>query len=181
MGETVILCLTGDEGEERLTLARKTYESFGSPAVGTLLDEAVLCPMRHASDYRATLATALHILESGDTTAAILTDKLRARGHEEDNIFCVVGEMERRGYIDETRLAARQVILCAKKGWGRRRILAYLASRGIDPDVVSAAITAAETAGDVDFAAMRRAFIDARRARGMSEERIYRALRNAGF
>ncbi len=181
MSETVILCFAGEAGEERLTLSRAAYEALGAPGVGAVLDEDAMQPIRRAADRRATLATALHILESGDTTRARLSEKLRMRGHEEDSITYVLAEVERRGYIDETRLAARQVVLCAKKCWGRRRILAYLASRGVDADVVSAAIAAAEEAGEVDFAAARHAFIETRRARGMSDDAIRRALWNAGF
>ncbi len=181
VGESVILCLTGEGREERLTISRKEYESLGAPAVGTVMTAEVLAAARRMADYRATLATALHILECGDTTSALLGDKLRRRGHTDESVVRVLAEVERRGYINEQRLAMRQVVLCAKKGWGRRRILAYLASRGIDADIVSDAITAAEEAGEVDFTAARRAFIEARRARGMSDAAIRRALWNAGF
>ncbi len=181
LGKTVVLRIVGDEGEERLTLTREEYETLGAPAVGAALDEGDLTAARQMSDYHAAFATALHILERGDTTRAQLRGKLLLRGHTPENTARVVQEMVKHGYIDESRLAARQVVLCAKKGWGRRRIIAYLASRGISADAVSEAIATAEGAGEIDFAAARRAFIETRRARGMSDAAIQRALWNAGF
>ncbi len=182
MGKTVILCLgEGDTVDEKLTLSRAEYESVGSPAVGTCLSGETLARIRRLASRRAALATALHILECGDTSRARLREKLIAKGHPGEAADAAVEAVTARGYIDEGRLASRQVALCAKKGWGRRRILAYLAARGIPASLVSDAIREAEASGEVDFAAMRRAFIDARRARGMSDAAIQRALWQAGF
>ncbi len=183
MGKTVILLFSGEAGDtERLTLSRGEYESLGSPAVGTIPDPVTLAHARRMAANRAALATALHILECGDTTHARMHEKLAARGYDTEAIAHATAAIDKHGYIDESRLAARGVTLCVKKGWGRRRIFAYLTiSRGIPAEEVSRAITAAEESGEADFAAMRRAFIEERRERGMEKETTPRALKSASF
>ncbi len=182
MGKTVILILAADGNEnERLTISRGTYESHGAPAVGTYLDDEILASLRHASALRETLGAALRILEYGDTTRAKLREKLQMRGFKDDCINATIAEVIRRGYINEERTAARQVVLCAKKGWGRRKIYAYLISHGIPGDIAATALDNATHSGEVDFFALRRAFIEERRNRGMTEDAILRALYRAGF
>ncbi len=180
-GETVILILAGEDQQEKLTIRRSLYEALGAPAVGTVLDPDTLARARRAHTLRHAIGTALHILEYGDVSEKALTDKLTMRGIPRDAVETAVLEMVKRGYIDEGRIAARSVIKCAAKGWGKRRIHAYLVSRGIPSDTASDAIARAVEAGDVDFDALRRDFISARRARGQSEDAIRRALWRAGF
>ncbi len=181
MGKTVILCLTDGENAEKLTLSREEYAAIGSPAVGEMPDDATLAEARRLAERRASLATALHILECGDTSRARLYEKLLARGYSAEAAEAAVAVVIRHGYIDESRLAARQVVLCVKKGWGRRRILAYLTSRGVPAETVSEAMASCEASGEIDFAEARRLFIETRRAKGMDDDAIKRALWRAGF
>ncbi len=182
MGKTVILIFSTDTEEtERLTLSRQTYMALGAPAVGTCPDDKTRLAMREASERRAALGTALRILECGDTTRLKLREKLTRRGFSEAAIDAALGEVIKRGYIDEGRTAARQVLLCAEKGWGKRKIHAYLVTHGIPSEIAADAIKAAEESGEVDFVALKKEFIEARIKRGWEHDAILRALWRAGF
>ncbi|MBQ4324947.1 MAG: RecX family transcriptional regulator [Clostridia bacterium] len=179
----VTLHITGEDGEVgSYVLSQKDFEQLDLPPVGEVVCSETVEQIRELAGKRDAVRRSLAILERGDTNRKTLMRKLLSRGVLRHHAELAVQEMERRGYLDEESGAYRAVVLCAnRKGWGPRKIHAYLVSHGYAGALAAQAIERAREAGEVDFAASRREFILARREAGKTEEQILRALWQAGF
>ena len=175
------LVVAGEERSDTYTVSAKFYESLGSPAAGEVLGEEPLERLRlHVKEQRA-VSDALAKLARGDLSRRDLYLKLRQKGHAEREAKRAVSEMERLGYLHEEDAARRLCEVSAAKGWSRKKVTAYLHSRGYDSAVISRAISAAVEAGEADFEANRAAFIRRQEERGLSPDEVRRALWRAGF
>lgn len=109
---------------------------------------------------------ALYHLQRYATSAANLNNVLyrrvlkAARHHETDMdeakswIADVIDGLVRSSAIDDTRYADGKALTMLRRGQSPRKVRAYLASKGINSDAVSAALSAAgEEIGDVDLKA----------------------------
>jgi regulatory protein len=80
-----------------------------------------------------TYDTALKLLARRDHFRAELADKLRTRGHSEDDVEAVLDRLADLGLLDDERLASRFAELRAvDRGWGPRRLELELRKRGVD-------------------------------------------------
>lgn len=179
----VTISITGADGEvESFVLSKKDFVSLSLPPVGEPVDPALVDAVRDLAGKREAVRRSLIILERGDTNRKTLFQKLLVRGISRHHAELAVAEMERRGYLNEEAGAYRAAVLCAnRKGWGPRKIYAYLVGHGYPGALAQKAIDRAKEAGEVDFAASRREFIQAKREAGKTEEQILRALWQAGF
>ena len=75
---------------------------------------------------------ALTMLGRRDLLGAELRSKLAERGVSEAMAAATVEWLEERGYVDDRRYASKYVVDRTKVGWGRRRVLAELARRGLE-------------------------------------------------
>lgn len=158
------------------------YRSLGEPPVGAPLDDAQLTALAEADEIVEATARALRLLSYGDNSANALLRKLRDRGVKREAAETAVATMLSRGYIREDEQLARLVTTYANaKLWGRRRILAALASKGYTPDAIRAAITRAEETGEIDFAALAEALIEDRLGQSPSREEKKKLLWKHGF
>lgn len=78
------------------------------------------------------------------------------------------------GYINDLRLAENTVPRLAEKCFGRSKICRYLASKGIDEDIIDSL-----DFSEIDFVYYCKRLLD--RHRGKPDDKIMRALLNAGY
>lgn len=164
----------------RLSLDR--YRSLGEPPVGTPLDDDQIATLAEADEIVEATARALRLLSYGDNSANALLRKLRDRGVKREAAEAAVATMLSRGYIREDAQLDRLVSTYANaKHWGRRRILAALAAKGYAPDAVRAAITRAEEAGEIDFAALAATLVEEQLGTAATREEKKKLLWKHGF
>lgn len=82
---------------------------------------------------------AMFLLEKMDRTESQLRDKLRQGFYEEDIIEDAISYVKRYHYIDDTRYASNYV-RCQKERKSKRQIKVDLLRKGVDREVVDAAI-----------------------------------------
>ncbi len=170
-------------GEERCayTLYRRHYVALGSPVVGDALGAEAMDAIQSYARYYRTRELALGILARGDNSRLGLLRKLKAKGCPEELSREICLSLLEAGYLREEDGAYRMAVLAGKKGWGMRKVHAYLISRGFSGSLARNAISRAVENGDVDFDKNRRAFIATRQKRGQTDTQIRAALWRAGF
>jgi regulatory protein len=112
--------------------------------------------------------------------------RLQRKGFSEDVVLEVTGSLVRGGWIDDRRLALGIAERRRESGFGRRRLVADLYSRGITDDVhVDAAL--GEVDGDGELDAARTAAVRLRRRFGSGRldsadmRRLAAAMQRRGF
>ena len=119
--------------EQELTIG----SDFGEQEQRALLIAAQLIPAKEK---------AYQYLGYGDLSRAKLHEKLTRFGIDPQIAELTCDEMEKRGYIDDQRLAAAMAKRFAEsKRWGVRRILPEMRQRGIPDDLAREAVGALET------------------------------------
>jgi regulatory protein len=141
------------------------------------------------------IEAALRAVARKERTVAELRGWLEAHGFEAGDIEAAVERLRVLGQLDDDRFARRYAEDKRDlNGWGPERIAEALAARGVDPEAITAALTAApdgeveaERAADLirsrgapprDERARARAFAYLRR-RGYPAEVAYDAVRRA--
>jgi len=110
---------------------------FGEAEQRSLLIAAELIPAKEK---------AYQYLGYGDLSRAKLFEKLTRYGIDPQIAELTCDEMEKRGYIDDQRLAQTMARRFAEsKRWGTRRILPELRQRGIPDELAREAVDALET------------------------------------
>lgn len=79
---------------------------------------------------------AANILSFGANTARTLKMKLRRRGFGDDIADTAVQMLVSKGYITEDEDIKRDIDRSLAKGWGSRRIIAYLHQKGYDDEAL---------------------------------------------
>ncbi len=128
-------------------------------------------------DYKKTLNTALNILAYAPCTAKTLCDKLYRKGYAREDIKACVEYLYKKGYINEKELLIRTVQLRARRGYGKRRILAYLREKGFLGQVIDENFDAA--CEDIDFVRYCRERI--RQMRTGDPDKILASLNRYGY
>lgn len=91
---------------------------------------------------------AANILSFGANTARTLKMKLRRRGFSDSIADAAVEMLISKGYITEDEDIKRDIERCLAKGWGSRRIIAYLHQKGYDDEALW---NAENSLSEVDF------------------------------
>lgn len=132
---------------------------------------------------RSARSAALALLSRRDYTTAELRHKLQDKDYEPEAIDRVLEDLQRRGLIDDGRVAAAHVRTAAHvKRRGRVRIARELTARGLDRDAVESAMKALDPADE--FSTIRRILLIKRwPARPSLKERqkMFRHLIGRGF
>ncbi|MGI8848362.1 MAG: regulatory protein RecX [Candidatus Dormibacteria bacterium] len=136
-------------------------------------------------DRNAAEATALRILRAADQSRDGLRRRLCRHGFSAETAIEVTGKLVEGGWIDDQALAASVGAARRTHGYGRRRVAADLAARGITDDAVIAAALGDD--GEAELQAARDAAMRLRRRfpsgrLGESElRRLAAALQRRGF
>ncbi len=119
---------------------------------------------------------ALKLLSVKTYTERALREKLRTKGYGCDEIDEAVEKMRGFGYVNDARIAQNTAEKLAARLWGRRKIVLYLASKGISRDVIDEI-----DFSDIDFKENCRTLALKYQAKGAQYEKIAAALSRAGF
>jgi regulatory protein len=109
------------------------------------------------------LALAWRLLNRRDRTVLEVRRHLEGKGVERPTADAAVAELERQGYLDDARYAARFVEDKRRLDhWGRDRISQRLAARGVPPALIEAALDGDEGRSELEgaLAVLRRRFPD---------------------
>ena len=120
---------------------------------------------------------ALKILSVSPASEAELRRKLLRAGYPEIMVEPAVNECRRRGYINDELLASDCAEYLTMRGTGRRMVKMKLIRRGIDRDLVDAAV--ADTDPEVELEAARVAL--AGKLRLLSREKDWRKKKEKAF
>jgi regulatory protein len=114
--------------------------------------------------------------------------RLRARGHDDEDIESAVSRLAAQSAIDDRKLARHWIgSQAAPRGRGRQRALAELLARGVPADVASSAWSDAVEEGAIDEGAILSRAIRRRLGAPSSQAgmgrlaRVYNALLHEGF
>ena len=161
-GQTGDLRLTVEEEDfphprrRTLYIDEETYAAIGSPIAGAFLEDDVLSYITEAEGRLKAKERAARILAYAPCSAGALVKKLRAKGYDLETAEAAVAYMMKKGYLNEEEQAYRLAVLAVGgKYWGRRRVIAYLRSKGYPASVCAVAIARAEEEGEIDFAAAK--------------------------
>ena len=113
-------------------------------------DKELFDKVSEASRLYSAVRRGTNILGYGACSEKGLTRKLIAKGEDPAVVACAVKELVKRGYIDPHADAAREAEKCARKLWGKRRIVAELYKKGYSEDSVKNALYSLED-NEVDF------------------------------
>ena len=194
LGESRLVALSASgENGIRLTLlplvgertsvvvSKDAFDKLGAPTKGAVLPEAQVAAFVEAANLRGALRHAANILGYGDNSERTLTQKLRAMGYQQAEISYALHRVKELGLMDEQDGALRRAESAAHKGWSRRKVYAYLISRGYSSETAKAAIAEGERSHEIDFEENRRRFIEDKREKGLDPHEIRAALYRAGF
>ena len=109
---------------------------------GDCLCDADVQRMVDESEPTAAMNRALRLLGHRERSVFELTARLSEDGYPEPVIDAVVSRLTDFGYVDDARFAEGYARAKRSSGWGRRRIAAGLAQKGVAPDVASDALEA---------------------------------------
>jgi regulatory protein len=135
-----------------------------------------------AGGERTAESEALRLLARRPLSVAELRRRLASRGHDPRAVEWAVERLARAGYLDDLALAVEFILVrAARRGYGRERLLAELARRGVDPRTAAEAWTRAlGEEPELDRASLRRRVCaELARAGGRLDARAYRRVYNA--
>ncbi|MDF1542462.1 MAG: regulatory protein RecX [Anaerosomatales bacterium] len=102
---------------------------------GDTLEEREVANLLEDAEPQAAMNRALRILGHRERSTAELTDRLSEDGYTRPVIESVLAKLAEYGYLDDARFAEDYARAKRASGWGRRRIAAGLAEKGILPDM----------------------------------------------
>lgn len=89
-----------------------------------------------------------NILGYGANSEKKLTEKLQKRGFDRESAAAAAKKLKSDGFIDEENDATNKALSCARKLWGKKRIIAKLYESGYRDDAIKAAT---ERLSEVNF------------------------------
>lgn len=104
--------------------------------------------IEEASEICEAYRKAVSILSFGTNTAKTLILKLRRRGIDSESAAEAVEMLKAKGFLNEDEEITREIERCLRKGWGSRRILVHLHSKGYDDEALS---VADDELSEIDF------------------------------
>jgi regulatory protein len=123
------------------------------PAGGPQSEDGPLGPLDPELRLEHALDLAYRHLGRRDRTVVEVRRHLTARGVDEATASRAVGELERQGYLDDTRYARRFTEdRRALDDWGAERIERSLLSVGVEPELIAGALATRGQAGEVEAA-----------------------------
>jgi regulatory protein len=121
--------------------------------VGCALDDTLLREVERAGAAERAYLAAVRLLAARGRASQEVLRRLRQKGFPPDAVAEAVGRLEVAGVLNDTRYAESFAAARAERGFGRTRILADLASRGVDRRVAERAVDRLEASGERDAAA----------------------------
>lgn len=133
--------------------------------VDRVLDDALAGEVERAGAAEAAYRAAVRLLAVRDRSVQEIMSRLRRKGLRPDVIAEAVGRLEAAGVLHDGRFAERFARARLERGFGRTRILADLAARGVERRVAEDAVNRLEPAPDEQRAADVQSLVRARAER----------------
>ncbi|MBO4212946.1 MAG: RecX family transcriptional regulator [Clostridia bacterium] len=145
---TVTVTISADgKSEKRYLLLPEAFVIDERLAKGEISPEEFERIEKESKKCRAYLRGA-NILGYGANSEKKLTEKLQKRGFDRESAAAAAKKLQKDGFIDEENDAANKAFACARKLWGKKRIVAKLYESGYREDTIKAAV---ERLSEVDF------------------------------
>ena len=97
---------------------------------------------------------ALRLLALRDRSCREMSERLRSAGYEATVVSDTIAWLRDLDYLNDSRFAAAYLSAKAKSGWGRRRIAAELALKGVERRLIDEALEDEEETGEGGAEAM---------------------------
>lgn len=133
-------------------------------------------PVKALKNRKSAKEYAMALVSAKAYTERALRQKLKMRDYGLDETDDAVEYVKSFGYINDQRLAERAATRLAERLYGKRKIFAYLSSKGISSDVIGAL-----ELDEIDFKENARLLAQKNAARGRSRDAVIRSLSAAGF
>ena len=143
---TVTICADG-KTDKRYLLLPETFVIDERLAKGEISPDEFERIESESKKCRAYLRGA-NILGYGANSEKKLTEKLQKRGFDRETATAAAKKLQKDGFIDEENDAANKAFACARKLWGKKRIIAKLYESGYREDAIKAAT---ERLSEIDF------------------------------
>ena len=145
---TVSVTISADgKSEKRYLLLPEAFVIDEHLAKGEISPEEFDKLEKESKKCRAYLRGA-NILGYGANSEKKLTEKLQKRGFDRESAAAAAKKLQKDGFIDEENDATNKAFVCARKLWGKKRIVAKLYESGYRDDAIKAAV---ERLSEVDF------------------------------
>ena len=142
----ILKILTPDGKTETVSVSLMTYREMGIKKGE--ISEGLYDKIVNASLDEDALKKGLRVLSYGANSSKRLADKLVRSGVSRSRAEMTAEELKKRGYIMEDEDARRLAEEMLRRGWGERRILSSIRSKGYSAETVE---TVAEYLSEVDF------------------------------
>jgi len=135
----------------------------------------------------AAFEAAVKILSRRASSEAALREKLRRKGHSEEDVQGAVERLDRAGYLDDQRVALEAILHHCRSGHGPLRVHRKLCALGVADDAIERAWREAETDHGIEPRQILREQILRRlpdqgtACDDATIRRVYNALLRAGF
>lgn len=164
------------EGAGTYRLGAETVSRLGLRE-GAGVDATLLARIDDAASIRRGTLTALRLLQRRLRSRAELDASLRRHGLTRSQITAVLADLERRGWIDDTRFARLWIEdRMTLRPRGPRALRAELRARGVAGDVIEAAVNDLISPQREDGAALVQAARRVERLRGLPRDVARRRL-----
>ena len=183
-GEHALSLSVSLDGDESISfvVGNSVWESIGSPRSGDLISNGDLETLKLESKRREAYRAAMRILEVSSPSKRALYLKLTRKGFSRESAEFAVSRMAELGYIRENEQARSLAASMVRRNlWGPRRVYAALCEKGYSGKDASEAIDAACEAGEIDFAASRRALLAREAKKGAPPEKLRALLYRYGY
>ncbi|SNR91376.1 regulatory protein RecX [Desulfurobacterium atlanticum] len=130
------------------------------------------------SNFKSAISHALRLISLRDYTEKELQDKLSLK-FQNLNIEKVLDYLRKNGYISDYKVAFNYAISKMEKGWGRRKIKAYLLKKGISKEIAEQVLIEIE----FDYSFIKKDFEKKFQTlqTKKEKERAFRFLQQRGF
>jgi regulatory protein len=156
-------------------------------AEGLMADERQREALHAAAERRTAYDAAVRLLAARGRSSQEIVTRLRRKGMAKDAIAHAVGRLEAEGLLEDSAFAREYARARASRGYGRVRILAELAARGVDRHVAELAVAEVGEDDEAERRARLLALAEKRagqletQERGVARRRLVQFLLRRGY
>lgn len=168
-------------GVSALVVSERDFMKMGPLSLGDEIDDGVYSRLLSLDEKFRSKKKAFSVLSYGDNSKRRLLYKLTSSGIDKACAESTVSEMEALGYLNESRQIEREVLRCAERLWGPRKIMSRLISKGYNAADVRSVIGGLISRGELDFDSSRTLLCERAEADGLDSEQTKKLLYKYGY
>lgn len=168
--------------KRRFTVSRECYEENGAPRENTEIGSDLYDALVSECDAKDALLHAYSLVDYADCSTAALYKKLRLRGYLKESARKAIQILTEKGVLSDTRLLSHAIPVFAEtKLCGKRKIIETFTQKGFRHSDICDAIAKCVDSGEIDFEAIRRAYIEKKHLLSLPAEERIAVLKKQGF